>query len=720
VVKMRSLNMFLLIFYLIAFAGLIGIAAAQGDSFDTAEEIEGGVEYTYTVPAGGAHYFKIYLNTGDSIDVYSDFGSDNPLADGWELAFGYYDPNQNSIEWDDYENYDTYAVVHLPPAQQSGYHYLVFFNLWDYDVTYWFRVEGAGDEEPVVTITFPVDGAEYYTSEDSITITIEAEASDDQGVDRVEFYVDGSLIGTDYSEPYTASATVGIGNHTILAKAFDTAGQFDMDSVEIRVRPELTLEYPPVTWTETGSKTKLVHFQEGTTYVLTADDQYTHYGIHIFAPSNPYYDDVDHSWSTSDLRDYDDWTFPVEQQASYTAPSTGDYKIIIKMYSGNEDLTWTLSVEEDSGVDTVDITDPEDGSTFYTTDTIDVHVHAYDASGIAKVEVYIDGNYEGDASHLSGDYYIYSTQITTVGSHTITAKAYDNDGNYGTDTITVNIVEQGTEPTPEPEPGSITVEVDEQAMDGVKFYIGEHTIKVRSASGTIEADIYINGDYVGRTSKPWWNPFADYELKYDFSAGDYTILATAEDASDTINITVLNMVDPDDPDAIVIVALRESTWSFMISNFTVKRGEKVVFEVCKQDAVNSMWDWKRISGAQVYINDQPVGITAKTDFGSVGGIIGTIFSLLGFSGFGGRVGYVHTFEEPRTYEVYAITDEGTTQTLYITVSEEEYNNPIGSSPLGQFFQNIARAVPLTNTILWALIIVFGGLILIKLAIEILF
>jgi hypothetical protein len=59
------------------------------------------------------------------------------------------------------------------------------------------------------------------------TITFNATASDDVGVMRVEFYVDGALKATDTSSPYSAtldSTTLADGTHALIAKAYDAAG----------------------------------------------------------------------------------------------------------------------------------------------------------------------------------------------------------------------------------------------------------------------------------------------------------------------------------------------------------------------------------------------------------------------------------------------------------------------------------------------------------------
>ncbi|MDL2354756.1 MAG: CehA/McbA family metallohydrolase [Pseudomonadota bacterium] len=59
------------------------------------------------------------------------------------------------------------------------------------------------------------------------TITLSATASDNVGVTKVEFYVDGALAGSDTTSPYSVtlnSATLANGSHALTAKAYDAAG----------------------------------------------------------------------------------------------------------------------------------------------------------------------------------------------------------------------------------------------------------------------------------------------------------------------------------------------------------------------------------------------------------------------------------------------------------------------------------------------------------------
>jgi len=81
---------------------------------------------------------------------------------------------------------------------------------------------GGGDTQPpTVSITAPSGGATV-----SGTVSVTATASDNVGVTKVEFYLDGALQSTDTTSPYawswdTTSATNA--SHTLTAKAYDAA-----------------------------------------------------------------------------------------------------------------------------------------------------------------------------------------------------------------------------------------------------------------------------------------------------------------------------------------------------------------------------------------------------------------------------------------------------------------------------------------------------------------
>jgi fibronectin type 3 domain-containing protein len=129
--------------------------------------------------------------------------------------------------------------------------------------TYGYRVEavdGAGNksaQSSVLNITTPDIGAPTISisapannATVSGTITISASASDDVGVSRVEFSVNGSTKLTDNSSPYNYSLdtkTLTNGTHTISAKAFDAAGNSSVATITINVNnPDVTPPNAPI------------------------------------------------------------------------------------------------------------------------------------------------------------------------------------------------------------------------------------------------------------------------------------------------------------------------------------------------------------------------------------------------------------------------------------------------------------------------------------------
>ena len=83
--------------------------------------------------------------------------------------------------------------------------------------------DGTADTTPPTTsVTAPAPGSTV-----SGTVTVTASASDAVGVTRVEFLVDGALLATDTTAPYSAAwdtTAVANGAHTLTSRAFDAAG----------------------------------------------------------------------------------------------------------------------------------------------------------------------------------------------------------------------------------------------------------------------------------------------------------------------------------------------------------------------------------------------------------------------------------------------------------------------------------------------------------------
>lgn len=118
----------------------------------------------------------------------------------------------------------------------------------------------AGDNRPSVTITSPSNGATV-----SGVTTITADASDDKGINKVEFYIDGSLKKTDSSSPYRYNwdtTNYSDGSHTIKVTAYDTANQNRSRTITVTVnnggggnQPSISITNPSHNATVSGTVT---------------------------------------------------------------------------------------------------------------------------------------------------------------------------------------------------------------------------------------------------------------------------------------------------------------------------------------------------------------------------------------------------------------------------------------------------------------------------------
>jgi hypothetical protein len=98
------------------------------------------------------------------------------------------------------------------------------------------KINGASVQEvapPRVVLTWPLECAQLRK-----TTTVYAVASDDQAVDRVEFWLDGSMLARDDRPPYQTDLVVsGIqpGSHRLTAKAYDRTGKMASYSTPVTI-----------------------------------------------------------------------------------------------------------------------------------------------------------------------------------------------------------------------------------------------------------------------------------------------------------------------------------------------------------------------------------------------------------------------------------------------------------------------------------------------------
>ncbi|GAP07719.1 membrane carboxypeptidase [Anaerolinea thermolimosa] len=76
---------------------------------------------------------------------------------------------------------------------------------------------------PLVRILYPLNG-QTISSGDHREMIFRAEASDAMGVQRIDWLVDGQMVGNSLVEPFSLAWSATPGNHTLLVRAYDLAG----------------------------------------------------------------------------------------------------------------------------------------------------------------------------------------------------------------------------------------------------------------------------------------------------------------------------------------------------------------------------------------------------------------------------------------------------------------------------------------------------------------
>jgi len=272
----------------------------------------------------------------------------------------------------------------------------------------WAGPPGPVDNPPTVDITNPADGSMVSGT----TVAVTADASDDNGVEQVEFFVDTVSIGVDTSDPYGVAwdtTKVGDGTHTVTATATDTTGQPATDSA-------ITSPVNGATVSGTIDVTADATDDKGVTQVEFFVD-----GVSIYV----------------DTIGDDGWSFPWDTTTvdggPYTISATATDTI-------GQPATDSISVTVDNTQPTVSITSPTEGAP--VSGTIDVTADASDTtSGVTQVEFFVDGASIGvDTNGADGWSVTWDTSTATNGSHTLTATATDAAGNLATsDSVTVTV-----------------------------------------------------------------------------------------------------------------------------------------------------------------------------------------------------------------------------------------------------------------------------------------
>ncbi len=344
-------------------------------------------------------------------------------------------------------------------------------------------VTGAADTQPP-TVSVTESGT-------SGSLTFSATASDNVGVTRVEFYVDGTLAGTDTANPYTLafdSTPVANGSHSLVAKAHDAAGN---------VGTSASVAFTVSNGTGGGTTTQILGnpgFETGTASPWVAasgildngtseaahsgswkawldgygsahtDTLYQQVAIDpaATAASLSFWLHIDTAETTTTTA-YDTLKLQIRNSSGTVLATLATYSNLnaatgyaqksfdLGAYKGQTLQVYLVGTEDSSAqtsfvVDdfALNVTTGSGGASDTTAPTVSAtesgtsgtvtfSATATDNVGVTKVAFYVDGVLKGTDTATPYTVTLDSTSLAN-GSHALTAKAYDAAGNGGTST----------------------------------------------------------------------------------------------------------------------------------------------------------------------------------------------------------------------------------------------------------------------------------------------
>ncbi len=346
-------------------------------------------------------------------------------------------------------------------------------------------------------------------------VTVTASVTEDEIVDRVEFYLDDSLIVTlgQPSSPETYSFSWDTrnhpaGNHQLKALSVDKVGGQASHAIGIKIdnaNPTVSITNPVNGAVVGGSVT--ISASASDDYGVREVRFYVDGGLIATDTASPY----EAGWN----------------------PSSGEHVLMAQAVDhAGKTASHSIVVTADLAGPSVSFAEPSSGQ--YLRGTYRVKVWATDDVGVSKVEFSLDGGgYIDITANFDGTYYWYDWNTGSVGNggHTLTAKATDGVGRSSTAAVSVTV--DNTAPSV-----SITNPRGGATVSGV--------IRIdASASDNIGLSVvyfYVDGAFIGSdTSAPYY-VYWDSERVSD---GKHTLKALAIDyagngASHTIGVTVSN------------------------------------------------------------------------------------------------------------------------------------------------------------------------------------
>jgi len=400
------------------------------------------------------------------------------------------------------------------------------------------------------------------------TLTFSATAIDDKGVVKVEFLLDGALVGSSTSTPYTMTYDALLqddGSHTLVAKATDTSGQYTNATMTFTIANGQLIRNGSfekgygVGWSNTTG------MQIGTILGQTAFDGTkmakfcgtgSQMSVALYQPVNipanaspatlSYALHIETRETSGVARD----TFAVQIRnssgtilktlATYSnlnaATGYKVYSFDLAAYKGQTIQLYFLGAEDaalSTGfiLDKVNLIVGDGGdkespvvsaSESGGSGIISLSATASDDVGVSKVEFYVDGVLKGTDETSPYSMTLDSKTLTNT-SHTLVTKAYDAAGNVGTSTsVTFSIDNPGVVDQEPP-----VISVSESGASGIITFTATATDNI----GVAKVEFYVDDTLKGTDTT---SPYSMTLDSLTLTEGSHTLVGKAYDAAGNI------------------------------------------------------------------------------------------------------------------------------------------------------------------------------------------
>ena len=348
---------------------------------------------------------------------------------------------------------------------------------------------------PAATITSPTSGNV------SGTVTVSASATDNVGVSRVDFYVNGAKVGSDSTTPYQYAwntTTLANGAATLRAIAVDAAGNSGQSTL-VTVNVANVVVPPPDTTSPSVSIASPTSGNVSGTVTVSANatdnvgvarvDFYVNGALAGSDTAAPY----QYAWNTTGLANGAATLYA----RAFDAAGNSAQSAAVSVTVAN-----VVAPPPDTTKPTVSIASPTGGN---VSGTVSVSANAADNVGVTRVEFYVNGTLA--LTDASAPYqYAWNTAALPNGTATLYAKAFDAAGNSAQSAnVSVTVANVVAPPSDTTKP---TVSVASPTGGTVA---GTVTIAANATDNVGVAWVWlvVNGKIIGSATRaPWsfaWN-----------------------------------------------------------------------------------------------------------------------------------------------------------------------------------------------------------------------